>query len=317
MSEEPAQQTTRGRWLLLLRVAITVGIFALLFSWLPMRDVWAAMTRTGFTVWFAVILAFGAGHAVAALKWRGLLRAAGISPGILDTIRAHGAGLFANIWLPSIVGGDVIRASWIARRHGLAVPAVAGMVDRILDLLALVILAATGSLLIGDVERDVTGLLRGAAVVLAVGILGGIAVLRWLQPHHIPAVVRGPATKILEVADALFQQPAAAARALTLSLSVQFLFVCLNAALGAAIGIELSLAVWLLVWPLAKIVALAPVSLGGLGVREAALAGLLAPFAVEGSLAVAQALVWQSVLFAFGLVAGASTILVPGKPPSD
>ena len=36
-------------------------------------------------------------------------------------------------------------------------------------------------------------------------------------------------------------------------------------------------AVWLLAWPLAKLIALAPVSLGGIGVREVALATLLLP----------------------------------------
>ena len=88
----------------------------------------------------------------------------------------------------------------------------------------------------------------------------------------------------------------------------------LNATLGAAIGIAAGPAVWLLAWPLAKIAALAPVSLGGLGVREAALAALLLPFGVEGTLAVAQALVWQSVLFAFGGVAGLLAAVSGGRP---
>jgi len=54
---------------------------------------------------------------------------------------------------------------------------------------------------------------------------------------------------------------------------------------------------------------LLPVSLGGLGVREVALAALLVPFAVPGTLAIAEALVWQSILFGFGLLAGLGLLL--------
>jgi len=310
---EPAAPKASRHATLFVRLAVTAGIFAALFTFLPMADVWAAMSRTGWARWLGVVAAFGAGHAVAAMKWRGLLRAAGTPVDAVDALRAHGAGLFANIWLPSIIGGDVVRAGWIARRHGLAIPAVAGMVDRVLDLLALVLLAAIGAAWSGEVGGGAATLLRGAAGFLAIGVVGGLAVLRWLRPEHVPAAVRSPAARALEIGDALFRQPGPALRALGLSLAVQFLFVCLNATLAAAVGIGIPLAAWLLAWPLAKIAALAPVSLGGLGVREAALAGLLLPFGVGGALAVAQGLVWQSVLFGFGAVAGAAAVSGAGS----
>jgi len=85
---------------------------------------------------------------------------------------------------------------------------------------------------------------------------------------------------------------------------IQASFVLLNAFLGAAIGLQAPLHVWFLAWPLAKLVALLPVSLGGLGVREVALAGLLQPFGVPAALAVAQSLLWETILVAGGLTAG-------------
>ena len=47
-----------------------------------------------------------------------------------------------------------------------------------------------------------------------------------------------------------------------------------------------------------------PVSLGGLGVREVAVVALTAPLGVEREIAMAQSLVWQSVLVAGSLSAG-------------
>jgi len=50
-------------------------------------------------------------------------------------------------------------------------------------------------------------------------------------------------------------------------------------------------------------------------VREVALAGLLAPFGVASSLAVAQSLCWEVVLVASGLVAGAAAIATGAHIP--
>jgi uncharacterized membrane protein YbhN (UPF0104 family) len=79
----------------------------------------------------------------------------------------------------------------------------------------------------------------------------------------------------------------------------------MNAWLGAALGMEPGAAAWLLAWPLSKVVAMVGFTLGGLGVREGALALLLAPFGVPATAALAQGLLWQTVLFAFGVAAGA------------
>jgi uncharacterized membrane protein YbhN (UPF0104 family) len=152
-------------------------------------------------------------------------------------------------------------------------------------------------------------------VLLVLGTSLALIALRWLKAEHLPQALRAMYSKITGIVQALYARPAPALQSLLLALLVQFTFVGLNYFLGNAMGIAVPFAVWLVAWPLAKIVALLPVSLGGLGVREVALAALLAPFAVPATMAVAQALVWQSVLFGFGLLAGA-VLLLSGYRPS-
>jgi uncharacterized membrane protein YbhN (UPF0104 family) len=55
---------------------------------------------------------------------------------------------------------------------------------------------------------------------------------------------------------------------------------------------------------LAKLSAVLPVTQGGVGVREAALAVLFASFGVPAALAVAVGLVWQAVVITGGVVSG-------------
>jgi uncharacterized membrane protein YbhN (UPF0104 family) len=304
-----------ARKYLLLRVLVTLAIFSAIIWLLPMDEVWEAMTRVGWGRWLLVVCVFGAGHVVAAYKWSQLVRAAGSHLDFRAALSAHMAGLFANIWLPSIVGGDVVRAAWISGHQGIAVPAITGLVDRGLDLLALVMLVACGALLVGDSGSTLAvPVLRGSGVLLVVGIITSLITLRWLQPKHLPSAIRDQGMKIVSIIRTLYTRPGPALWSLLLALVVQSSFVSLNFFLGGAMGISIPFAVWLIAWPLAKIVALLPVSLGGLGVREAALATFLAPFAVTGTLAIAEALVWQSILFAFGLLAGLGLLLSGQKP---
>ena len=98
-----------------------------------------------------------------------------------------------------------------------------------------------------------------------------------------------------------------------MSLGIQGSFIGLNILLASEIGIDASASVWFFAWPLAKLVALAPISLGGIGVREVAIAGLMAPFGIEPALVVAQSLSWEAVLVGSGLFAGIVVALLPGS----
>ena len=99
-----------------------------------------------------------------------------------------------------------------------------------------------------------------------------------------------------------------------MSLGVQSGFIGLNVVLASAMELSAPISLWFFAWPMAKLIALAPVSLGGIGVREAALAGLMAPFGIEASVVVAQSLGWEAVLISSGLIAGIAVALLPVSP---
>jgi uncharacterized membrane protein YbhN (UPF0104 family) len=86
---------------------------------------------------------------------------------------------------------------------------------------------------------------------------------------------------------------------------IQTAFLLLTAFLAVECGLALPLRVWFFAWPLAKLAAVLPLTQGGIGVREAALVALLAPFGAAGHLVLAAGLVWEGVVIAGGLVVGA------------
>ena len=62
-------------------------------------------------------------------------------------------------------------------------------------------------------------------------------------------------------------------------------------------------------WSLAKLIAIVPISLAGLGVREASLAVLMTPLGADPAKVVAVGLMWQVVLFAAGMLGGIMLLL--------
>jgi uncharacterized membrane protein YbhN (UPF0104 family) len=95
-----------------------------------------------------------------------------------------------------------------------------------------------------------------------------------------------------------------------LGTSVQGTYILLTALVGISCGLVLPLRVWLFAWPLAKMAAVMPITQGGIGVREAALVLLLAPFGAPAARVLATGIVWEGVIIAGGLLAGLTALLL-------
>lgn len=314
-----AEPGSIGRWWpLAWRAAVTVTVLALLFHFLPTDELLGAMRRAGAARWLTLLVALVGLQAVAAAKWRLLVRACVAPVAYVDVLEAHGAGLFANNFLPSLVGGDVVRGGLLARRgigaEGLLVSLLA---DRAVDASSLVLLAAVGGLLVpGELDPGAARVMIVASSMLLVGLFVGPILVARLPVRWLPERLRGIVHEVRTALSALMAHPKRALAALGLALSIQTSLIGLNWLLGGAMGIEAGFSIWLLTWPLAKLVALMPVSLGGIGVRQVALAALMTPFGVAAAGVVAQSLIWESLLLGLGLVGGGISLWLGSLRPA-
>lgn len=289
-----------------LRAFVSIGLLALIAWFIPWDVARTAIVKVRFSQWVVVLAGFVFGHAVSTFKWRLFVRAGGGNLTVQDAAQCYSAGLFANLCLPSLAGGDVLRLVMAGKAMNRPAAALlGGVLDRLTDMIAMALLSGAGALLVG--VRSTGPFMRVVTILLLLGIVGAAVALlvvgripltRW------PKKLRRPIAKLLVGLRQLRSRPTVALEGLAMSLAIQGFFVWLNAYLGAALGVHQPFGVWLLVWPLAKVVSLMPISLGGLAVREASLAALLAPFGVPLALGVTVSLLWQSVLIGGGLLGG-------------
>ena len=304
--------SSAGRYLI--RVAGSALVLGILFWLLPTDAILEALSRLTFRDFAFVLVAFIALHVVAAAKWWILLDFQ-LSP--VMALRAHFAGLAANLCLPGAIGGDAVRGgvAYAAMRKGAAVVA-AGATDRLIDFTALLMLSMLG--LSMSVTSGGSFILTLEVVLVFLGLAGagivGLIVLPhvWTIAPWMPG--KGLALKVREAFAALAKRRLHILVALCLSLGIQYGLVFISLQLATAAGAGIEPGHWLFAWPLAKVIAVLPVSLNGLGVREAALAGILAPLApatTDAAIIVAAGLMWQAVIFAAGGLGALTILLTP------
>ncbi|MEV8468069.1 lysylphosphatidylglycerol synthase transmembrane domain-containing protein [Fluviibacterium sp. DFM31] len=293
-----AMSKTTKSWLV--RIAGSAVALTLLFWLLPDDAIFDALKALPAGVFVQVLILFLLAHVGAALKWWCLLGR--IIPATV-AIRAHFSGLAANLCLPGAIGGDAVRAA-IAQssaRDGARVVAVAAA-DRLIDMVSLLTISVVGLMMAAEGGGDAGLLLVAALFVGAVFV--GLLLLPWLVDHLWRLAPRLPgqrfARKTVASLGDLLRQPGLLALVFSASLAVQTGLVLLAFWLATAAGADVGAGPWLFAWPLAKIIAVLPVALNGLGLREGVLAAILAPFGADPAGIVAAGLVWQAIMFAAG-----------------
>jgi uncharacterized membrane protein YbhN (UPF0104 family) len=303
----------RKRLKLWIKAAVTAGLLALILRVVPWGELWSGVRSIDPWLWALVLGCFMAGHLAGALKWRLNLNICRAGLGRTDAVQIYAAGLFANLCLPSIVGGDGLKALLAGRVTGRYESVIfGGLTERLIDTLALVVLIVAASLFApGEVPGGAGRVLFvGALVVVGAGVLFLPFALR-VRLASYPRKLRRPAGRAMVGMRRLLRRPGLFLLVLAASLAIQSWFVLLNAALGRGIGIEIPLVCWFVAVPLAKAITLVPISFGGFALREVTLAAILASIAgVPEAQGVSASLLWQSVVVATGLCGGALWFLL-------
>jgi uncharacterized membrane protein YbhN (UPF0104 family) len=309
------QETSRGGLLIALRWSAAIIVLGVLLHFLPLAPLRSAIARVPLTRFLGVLLGYLLAHAVGIAKWRMTVNAAGAELDFSTSAQCYTGGLFGTLFLPSIIGGDVVRLAVGLRRSPRPAAVLAGNVaDRFLDVTAQAGLVLLGLFLLpGSVPPQLRQSAREG--LLAVGS-GALLLLLLVLILYRPLLggrsihFRRRLARLRHALRSVSRRPHVLLFGWLLGTLIQGTFLMLTALLAISCGLVLPLRIWLFAWPLAKLAAVLPLTQGGIGVREAALVALLAPFGAAGPLVLAAGLVWEGVIIAGGLLAGLMAFLL-------
>ncbi|HVF85491.1 MAG TPA: lysylphosphatidylglycerol synthase transmembrane domain-containing protein [Abditibacteriaceae bacterium] len=302
------------RWLLRFVVGLAIVMF------LAQRHDTASLMRTlrAVTWWVPLIsvVFYWLGQVLSAWKWQLLLRAQGARVSLRDCCRLYAVGMFWNLWMPTNIGGDAIRAVRCAPLcGGLSVATSSVLVERLTGVIALLTIAVLGLLaqLMSSSANQTNFLILRPILFVVVLLICLFALFRALRPkfaaegamEHESAIQR----KVRSFSRALsaYAQPSARGAlqsAIAISLLFQASQVLLNIGLARAMGLPISFAVFWWLVPSLAIASLVPLGIGGLGIREAAAVQLLAGQGAPAASIVAWSLLWQATVWLASLPGG-------------
>lgn len=261
----------------------------------------------------AVMLQF-IGAALISVRWQGLLAVHDVRPTFSYLYMSVLVANFFRQFLPSIIGGDVIRGhdAWKAGASG-SIAIMSLVLDRFLGLLALALLAMTAVLFDDRLNEDLPGLsiwliaaFVGLSVTLSLLLFGPQKTRSTvLDGQFLGQKLGNKLTSILQAVMMYNNNPFALWRGLALSVVLQINVVTFYWSLSQALGLDVSYGHWFVIAPIAIFVMMIPLSINGIGVREAIFIFLLSQWGTDDSTALALAWLEYGIFLAFGLIGGA------------
>jgi uncharacterized membrane protein YbhN (UPF0104 family) len=214
---------------------------------------------------------------ISAFRWQVLLRVRGIETRFSRLRRLYLVGMFANNFLPGAVGGDAVKALGVYRDDNPGDLAAASvLVERFLGLAALGTLGLIAAVpVLADRQADPVVLLATVGTAAAIGLAGLIV---WCPPIS-SRVARMLGSARLGRAGTLFRSLFVATEvywshrkalmiAFLLSLIVQAMIGLYYVITAQVTGLDISPLYFFAFLPAITLVSMAPISIGGLGVRE-------------------------------------------------
>lgn len=293
-----------------MRVFISIALILLLLY--IMRDKYgeiiASLKSTDPTVFTAGFLVFSAALGLASFRLKLIIQAQDLAITFPEAVSLTFIGYFFNNFLPTTIGGDVMKGYYLAKTTHHKVGAYASIfVDRVIGLVTMVFMAFAALIFAGSkvIDPSLRTVIYAITALCATGIIimlskGFAKVFSFLFVLFKP--FKEKIKKIYDAVQHYKKHTGLIAQSFVISVVSQLLFFVSLGLLALSLGAQLSFFAILLRMPIISFVSLLP-SINGLGLREGSTVLCFAPIIGKED-AFAVSLLWLLVLCITSIIGG-------------
>ena len=284
----------------LLRIGLSVCLLAWLISRTNLDDLLTAFLDLSFFAWAVAFLMYLTSQVIGSIRWYFLAHALDFSGPWSTYLRYYFVGMYFNLFLPTCVGGDVLKMHYISRGEPKKLRATYSILaDRLFGLGAMFLLGA-GAVLIGRgiLPRYFEHLLCVTGICIIASLLGLPLAYKLLSSAW---PIFG---KRLAVPMIFWKKPKALFAGLSLSLILQVLGMGAVVLLAKDMGLGPPAAFYFAAFPLVAILTILPISFNGIGIREGGFIYFLALKGISAEKALTLSLSFFAIQVVASLIGG-------------
>jgi glycosyltransferase 2 family protein len=297
----------RAWFVFVIKLTAGIALVAFLLWHYGLRSIFQLIRRERPVLFLATVALYVAGQGMSAFRWQILAGLNGLPGPYSEYLAYYFIGMFTNVFVPGLVGGDALRALYLGRRHQRIGQAFASvMADRGIGLLALFWLAAVAALCTTRMRlpTSVLGVTLAAGAISLLAYLAAPLLANWVARMNRFNRLLAPLIPYL-------CRPIALTPAIALSALLQLSLAACQYLLGIGLGLDITLATFVLIVPITNVIASLPITINGLGMREASYLVLLGMAGVSKEQAIALSILY----FAATLVGGFTGVVAFAVTP--
>ncbi len=312
--------------LLAVTVAVSLALLVYLFATSDLEALEERVRAADLLLLSAAVGCYVAMLALATWRWQLLLEALGVVAPLRHLTASYLVATFFNNFLPSNIGGDIVRVRDGSRFTGSTTSSLAVVgIDRILGLGALWVIGAAAFVLAGPEVRELAG---ARAVILGLGLVFLALATIFFRPGIARSLMRLSRLSSIDWIRERFEEAQTAVHiyraqvrtvwlAFGASLALQVLVVWYFLAIARALRIPLDVSAGFLMVPLCTLLQAVPISFNGWGLREGLFALYFSQIGLPRESALAFSLTGAGLIILLSL-SGAVVWMARGTaPPPD
>lgn len=310
-------KTERAKLVLnLFRFLATVFFVALAFKSVRWDQMAEAFRHTSFLTVLGAAAVYACLQCLSATRWWSIARASNMPLLWRDAVAAFYTGMFFNLFLPGLVGGDAVRALLAARKTDHPISSSFGIVyaDRTVGFIAMLLVGTWGATALHLTNSQLIWQPLVLGAVFAIGftalmVATAIAISRKWKGRWGERI-----GKFANGIVAFLQRPKTGLMVFSIALTYHLSLTATLMLLGEASGIYAQpLSAYAMVVAVATVIGSLPITLHGLGVRELASVKLWALLQVPAEQAMLWALLWRVMTWLVSLPGGLVYLLWADK----
>ncbi|WP_022669608.1 lysylphosphatidylglycerol synthase transmembrane domain-containing protein [Hippea alviniae] len=275
-----------------IKLIVSILLIILLFNKIDMHQLKETIVKVGLFDFLLLCFLYLSAQFISSIRWKLVIKSLGKNEDFLSLFKLYLMGMFANLFLPSIIGGDAIKGYILSKKIGIRQSISSIFLERYNGLVALLLLSLISVLLFFKLFG-----IKIALSIISINIFAFVSV-------YMLKFIKHKKVSLFYNDIVLFHKSKEFYIVSALSVFIQIINILIYVCVGQLTNLNINIAYYFAFIPIITLISFLPISFNGIGVREFSFVYLFKYAGLSPAQAVSLSLIVFFVSVACSLIGG-------------